>query len=163
MSRALLCMIFLLVAVLTLAGPTCAQSVERPATAELPLLVHVRNGSTGLPADEGIHVIVSVAVNDQWIDILESQTAPGGVARLGVPLEMAGKVAFRCTITHAGHDFFSPPFHIAADRPAAMVVATVYDPLPPLGLPRWTPWTLTAIFVLAVALVAARRSDRQLA
>lgn len=151
-----------LAAVLALAGLAQAQPAETPAAEETLLLVHVRNGSTGHPADVGLPVILSAEAHGQWVDILEARTAPGGVARFAISAAMAGRVAFRCTVTYQGYDFFSPPFQVAADRPMNMVPVTLYEPLPRLGLPPWTAAALAVIFALAMALIAFRKSDRQL-
>ena len=150
------------VALLAAANPARAESAERPPEPETTLLVHVHNGSTDLPAAEGLPVFLSVEVDGRWEDVLEGHTEAGGVARIAVPMAMAERFIFRCTAVCGDYKFFSRPFRIGPDRPATKAAVTVYEPSPNLGLPPWTAAALMALFALALALIALRRSDRQL-
>ena len=162
MIRLTLLAAVVLAALSAIAGPAPAQPAEAPSSDDIVLLVHVRNGSTGNPAEMGLPVMLSAEAAGQWMDILEGRTLPGGVARFDIPLAMARRVAFLCTVTYGEFEFPGRPFQVDPDRPMNMILVTVYEPQAGLGLPSWTAAALTVVFALAIALIAIRRSDRQL-
>ena len=135
--------------------------------AEATVTVHVRNGTTGAAAPEGLPVDIIVMVADHDVARFAGVTGADGTAAITMPIAPAPEqtIVGVASARYGRFLFRGEPFHLTGDpgaEPAVEVVVTVYD-VPAAGLPRWSYIALAAIFLAAFALTALRRSDRQLA
>lgn len=138
-----------------------AQTTDVPA---FGVTVHVDNGSTGQPAAEGTPVELLVVTDDNRQARLAGVTDSEGIARIAVPMALtAGPAAgAMATVEHAGLVFRSDLVRLDAFQPEGEMRVTVFDLAARVGLPIWSTAALAGILVAAVALIALRRSDRQL-
>jgi hypothetical protein len=129
--------------------------------------VRVINGTARAAAPEGRRVRLLLMLGHRGERSrqreLTAVTDAAGAARFTIAGDVvsAQPLVGLATVDYRGLAFPSEPFRITGREPAVSVPLLVYE-TPRARLPAWSYVALGAIFVLSLALVLFRRSDRQL-
>ena len=154
----------------TLACSAAPGAGDDATEAQVTVVVRVTLAAPGRAAHEGaaapegliVHLLTMEAQSRQGR--FTGRTDADGVARIAVPARLAAGGPVPCVALVARGDLFfrSDLFHLTGNQANVEVPVVIHEAAGPAVLPRWTYAALGAIFLVALALVAFRRSDGHL-